>query len=87
MKVLGINSIFKEDSSLYYMNHYTANAVIELITQKVDLPVNFSVEITPLGTRNIDVNFNKDDINYPVMPLTKALKTFVDELSKNGELP
>ncbi len=87
MKVLGINSICKEDSTLYYMNHYTANAVIELITQKVDLPVNFSIEITPLGNRNIDVSFKKEDINYPVMPLTKALKTFVDELSKNGELP
>lgn len=87
MKVLEINSVLREESSLYYINRYSGNAVLDVLSQQVSLPLKFSVEITPFGQRNIDLEFQKFDLNYPIMPVTKSVKTFIEQLSLNGELP
>ncbi len=87
MKVLDIRSISKEDGYIYYMNKYKATAVLEILSQEVSLPINFSIEISPFGKKTIEVGALPDDLNYPVMPVKKSLKIFIDDMSKKGTLP
>ena len=78
MKVLELHSITKEDGYIYYIHHYKATARIEFLVSHVEIPISFTVEMNPLGIRTVD---------YPVIPLNKALKEFIDEMSKEGKLP
>ncbi len=87
MKVVEINSVAKEEGYIYYLNRYTGTAVLDILSSKVNLPVSFSIEINPLGMRNIEIDSLPADLNYPVMPVKKALKVFIDNMYKQGELP
>lgn len=87
MQVLEINSITREESSLYYINRYKGNAVLDVMAQKVTLPLTFSIEISPLGQRTINMEFSQESLNYPVMPIKKSLKEYINQLSLEGNLP
>ncbi|MBQ5400920.1 MAG: hypothetical protein IIU15_06860 [Treponema sp.] len=87
MKVLEINSISKEEGYIYYFNKYRGNAVLDILSQKVTVPVRFSIEVNPLGKRNIEIDSLPQSLNYPVMPVKKSLKDFIDDLYKKGALP
>ncbi|MCI1209325.1 MAG: hypothetical protein LKF96_07780 [Treponema sp.] len=87
MKVLAIQQIQREDDGLYYIRRFNAEAVIELPAARVDTtPILFSIEKGPLGTINIDVEIT-DSLNYPLLPVTKALKTMIRSLDSEGKLP
>ena len=87
MKVVEIKSVEKEEGYIYYLNRYTGTAVLDILASKVNLPVSFSIEIDPLGKRTIEIDALPTDLNYPVMPVKKALKAFIDTMYKQGELP
>ena len=87
MKVKEINSISKEDGYIYYINRYRGNAVLEILAKEVSIPVSFSIEINPLGQKNIEVENLPTSLNYPVMPVKKSLKEFIDSMYTNGVLP
>ncbi len=72
MKVKEINSISKEDGFIYYINRYRGNAVLEILAKEVSIPVSFSIEINPLGQKNIEVENLPSSLNYPVMPVKKS---------------
>ena len=74
MKVLELHSITKEDGYIYYIHHYKAQAKIEFLANVVDVPISFTVEMNPLGIRTVDLDPLPKDIEYPVIPLNKALK-------------
>ncbi len=87
MKVVEIKSITKEPGYIYYMNKYSATAVLEFISNQIDIPVSFTIEINPLGKKTIQLGPLPDDLNYPVMPVTKALKDYIFTMSNEGNLP
>jgi hypothetical protein len=84
---LELTSITKEDGYIYYIHHYKAVAKIELISSTISVPVSFTVEMNPLGMRTVDLDPLPKNLDYPVLPMTKSLKTFIDDMAKNGKLP
>lgn len=87
MRVLEINQLEKGEGWIYYMQRYKGNAVIEIPGQQLDVPVSFSIEIGPLGDKKIEVDDISNAINYPVFPIMKALREYINILSKEGSLP
>ena len=87
MKVLELHSITKEDGYIYYIHHYKAQAKIEFLANVVDVPISFTVEMSPLGIRTVDLDPLPKDIDYPVIPLNKSLKEFIDVMARDDELP
>ncbi|MBP3366858.1 MAG: hypothetical protein J6K96_07690 [Treponema sp.] len=87
MKVLELNSITKKDGYIYYIHHYTAIAKIQVMTSVISVPISFTVEMNPLGMRSIDLDPLPKELDYPVIPMTKSLKSFIDEMAKDGSLP
>lgn len=87
MKVLELNSISKEEGWIYYLNKYKATAVLEILAQTVSIPLSFSVEINPLGQRTVEVDGIPNTLDYPVVPIKKALSAYIADMSVNGTLP
>lgn len=87
MKVLDIYSITKEDGYIYYIHHYKAQAKIQFLTNVIDIPVSFTVEMNPLGMRSVDLDPLPKEIDYPVLPLSKSLKEYIDIMARDGKLP
>lgn len=86
MTVQSIQNIESEHGHVFYMRKYSANAVIELPTATVTVFIKFSIETTPFGERKIKVQVN-DSVNYPVLPLKKALVEYIDNADLRGEIP
>ena len=87
MKVLGIKDIIRKDVPIYYRMFFSGCASLELLNASlVERQIDFSIEIKPTGVKEILVTL-ADPVDYPLIPLIKALKTAIDDLDKNGKLP
>jgi hypothetical protein len=86
MKVLEIKDIVRKDVPIYYRLLYTGIAVLELVNGPVEKRVDFSIEIKPTGQREIIVTL-VDPVDYPLVPLIKAVKTYIHHLHSTGGLP
>ena len=86
MKVISIKDIIRKDVPIYYRLLYTGVAVLELQKDPENYRIDFSVEIKPTGQKEITVTF-LDNIEYPLVPVIKELKTFIDTMHSNGTLP
>jgi len=49
------------------------------------IPMEFVIEIKPTGERDIDVKL-KERIDYPLVPVIRALKEKIKALEENGDL-
>lgn len=88
MKVLGLNSINREDSELYYRRKFTANAKLDILSSTVETEVLFCIETGPLGNKTIEVEIPEGKkLNYPVLPIMSALKQFILTMDSKGNLP
>ena len=86
MKIHGIEQLTKKDIPLYYRNEYEGLGDMEFPTgDRVCIPLEFSVEIKPTGERAVSVKI-KDRIDYPLLPIIKALKEKILLLEKDGAL-
>lgn len=86
MTVQSIQNIESEHGDVFYMRKYSAEATIELPTATVNIFIKFSIETTPLGERLIKVQIT-DPVNYPMIPLKKALIEYIDNADLRGEIP
>ncbi|MDR2716546.1 MAG: hypothetical protein LBB89_00575 [Treponema sp.] len=86
MKVITVKDIVRKDVPIYYRLLYTGVAVIEMTTSAVDYRIDFSIEIKPTGQKEIVVSF-LDDLDYPLVPVTKELKKYIETMHQNGALP
>ncbi|MCF0242383.1 MAG: hypothetical protein HUK25_07070 [Treponema sp.] len=86
MQVLGFRNLEREESHIFYLRKYTCNCVLELPTSTIEPKLLFSIETTPLGERNVDLSFT-DTINYPVIPVKKAIREYILQADKEGRLP
>ncbi len=87
MRVAEIKSISKDEGYIYYINRYKATAVIEYLSKQASFPFSFSVEINPLGGRAYNISELPKSLEYPVLPVKKALKEYIIQMDKNNELP
>lgn len=86
MKVLGIRNIRSEAGCLYYFRKYTGVAVVQLPGSTLNAPVAFSIETNPFGVQSIEVDL-KGTIEYPILPILKALKEYIKTEDSSGNLP
>ena len=86
MKILSIKDVIRKDIPIYYRRLYTGVASLELHTNPSDYRIDFSIEHKPTGQKEIGITFI-DTIDYPLIPLTRELKSYIDTLDTNGSLP
>jgi hypothetical protein len=86
MKILLIKNVVRKDVPIYYRRLFSGVAVLELLKKTVERRIDFSIETKPTGAREISVTLI-DEVDYPLVPLNRELKKFIDQLDDNGELP
>jgi hypothetical protein len=86
MKVLSIKNVSRKDVPIYYRRLYSGVAVLELVKDPVERRIDFSIETKPTGAKEIAVTL-VDAVDYPLIPLNRELKKFIDHLDVNGGLP
>jgi hypothetical protein len=86
MKVLSIKDMVRKDVPIYYRRLFSGVAVLELVKEPVERRIDFSIETKPTGAKEITVTF-VDHVDYPLIPLNRELKKFIDHLDVNGGLP
>jgi len=85
MKVLGLNNIIREEGVIYYRKCFTANVEIELPLKTINTPISFTIEMSPLGEKAIDIVF-LETIDYPLLPILKILKEIIKQQDYEGKL-
>ncbi|MDR3139679.1 MAG: hypothetical protein LBT95_08420 [Treponema sp.] len=86
MRILELKQIVRKDVPIYYRRLFSATAVMELLNKSSEYHVDFSIETKPTGHKEISITVT-DPIDYPMLPVIKELKQFVDKLDNNGGLP
>ena len=86
MTVLGLNDVHLKDSPVHYRSEYRAAALIHFTGKQEEIPVLFSIEHTATGTVDIVVKV-RERINYPLLPVLGALKTYISDMYSEGKLP
>ncbi|MDR1325038.1 MAG: hypothetical protein LBK00_03265 [Treponema sp.] len=87
MKVLEIKNIVRKDVPIYYRMFFSGCACLELAANNsIERQINFSIEIKPTGLKEIIVALD-EPVDYPLLPLKKALKAAIEDLDHNGNLP
>lgn len=87
MTVLEMKDIQIKDSPVHYRSEYRAAALVRFTGhQEEKIPIVFSIEHTATGAVNIAVTIEKP-LNYPLLPVIKALKVHIAEMHSGGKLP
>lgn len=86
MKVLEFRNIEREEGQIFYLRKYTCTCVLQLPTSTTEAKLNFSIETTPFGEKNIELIFDEAP-NYPIIPVKKAVKEYILQADKEGKLP
>jgi len=86
MKIAEIKNLVRKDVPIYYRRLFTGILVVELINETVEKAINFTVETKPSGVNEVIIN-ELESIEYPLLPLTKAIKKYISILDETGGLP
>jgi hypothetical protein len=86
MRVLSIKDIMRKDVPIYYRRLFSGVAVLELVKEPVERRIDFSIETQPTGVKVISVSF-AEPVDYPLVPLNRELKKYIDSLDVAGGLP
>ncbi len=86
MTILEIKDVVRKDVPIYYRRLFTGTAVIELLGDRLDRRIEFSIETKPTGAKETTVNL-LDDVEYPLIPLVRGLKELVAGMDASGALP
>ena len=87
MQILKLNDVKKSEGVIYYRRQYTAEAEIELPNCVDKSPISFIIETGPLGDKQFDLEFDPYKVNYPFIPIKKALKEYILNIDQMGALP
>jgi len=86
MRVAALKNIIRKDVPIYYRRLFSGILEIELINQTVESHINFTVETKPTGVNEIIIN-DMGTVEYPLLPLRKAVINFISLLDESGGLP
>ncbi len=86
--VQAIENITKKHMLISYREEFHADAILDLRKNgsSQTCKIEFSLELTPLGSKNIRIQF-LDNLEYPLIPVIRELKTHISQLDRNGGLP
>ncbi|MCR4714745.1 MAG: hypothetical protein K5751_10280 [Treponemataceae bacterium] len=84
--MIELKNVHRDEGYIYYRRTFQADAVLELPLKTLQTPVEFTIELSPLGTKDIDISF-LDNIDYPLLPITKLLKELILSQDSEGLLP
>ncbi|MDR2494296.1 MAG: hypothetical protein LBD24_03635 [Spirochaetaceae bacterium] len=86
MKILEIKEIVRKDVPIYYRRFFSGIASIEFLDTLMERRIDFFIETKPTGENEVIVTL-AEPVDYPLVPLVKALKTTIETLDSNGALP
>ena len=86
MKIVEIKDIIRKEFPIYYRRFYSGTVVMQLVSKLVEVPLEFQIEQKPTGQTEIALTLGQN-IDYPLVPLVKELKTFIGTLDSGGKLP
>ena len=86
MKVIEIKDLIRKEFPIYYRRFYSGIAVMELVNNTAEFPLEFQIEHKPTGQTEIALTFGQK-IDYPLIPLQKELKKYIGALDSDGKLP
>ncbi len=86
MKIIGLKEVHRKDTPIYYRRYYSGLVTMEILNKHVDRKIDFKIETMPTGKKDISITFEKP-VDYPVVPLMRELKHYLNELDKSGKLP
>jgi hypothetical protein len=86
LTIIDITNISRKENFIYYRREFTGTAQFDLPGRKTSGLVEFTIETTPMGKKDIHVKL-VDQIDYPVLPLLQGLKEFIRALESEGKLP
>ncbi|MDR2741806.1 MAG: hypothetical protein LBB98_06585 [Treponema sp.] len=86
MKVLQVKDITRKDVPIYYRRLFSGILVLELLNKTVERAIDFTIETKPTGARDILVTL-AEPVDYPLIPLMKEVKKYLNELDDSGGLP
>lgn len=86
MEILRIKNIEREPGFIYYRRTY--HSVIDILfhNNTVEASIKFTIEMDPLGKKNIELEI-ESNIDYPILPLRKAIKDYIVKIDTEGVLP
>lgn len=88
MQVLELNQIVPDPSYIYYRRNYAAVAKLQMLSKTIDIKISFTIETGPLGDKMLYVDIDpSEDIDYPLIPVKSALKTYILSIDNEGKLP
>jgi hypothetical protein len=90
MTLLELKDLHRKEIPLRYVNEYSGAAVFERPefqgSGRVERPVEFRIEHSALGKRNIQVKL-LGGLDYPLLPVLRRLKEHISHLDERGMLP
>ncbi len=86
MKILGLKNIYREESYIYYRRKFSGTADFEVPGQTMEANLDFIIETDPFGRKTVEIQLS-NALNYPVLPLKKALQDFILIQDSEGKLP
>jgi len=86
MKIVDLTNIIRKETHIYYRREFKADAVVEIMQQTKNIPIEFVLEHKPTGAVDVSTTI-VDDLDYPVMPFMTELKLYISALDKRGALP
>ena len=86
MRVIELQNIEREEGQIFYLRKYTCDAILELPTSTDSVPIFFSIETSPMGKKIIELSFPQP-VNYPLIPVKKALHEYILTEELEGRLP
>lgn len=86
MKVLELKNLQREEGQIFYLRKYTCDAIIELPTSTEKAHIFFSIETSPFGKKIIELQFLQP-LNYPLIPIKKALLEHILTEEMEGRIP
>lgn len=86
MRVVELKNLQREEGQIFYLKKYNCDAVLELPTSTEETPIFFTIETNPFGQKYIELTFIRP-INYPLVPVKKALLEYILTEEMEGRLP
>jgi hypothetical protein len=86
MTVVEIKDMERKDIPIYYRRAYVGKAVVEIAGKNHDIRINWTIETSPLGSKETAVTMT-DEVDYPLVPLLKEIKKKIEHLDSEGKLP
>jgi hypothetical protein len=86
MRIIEVKNMVRKEFPIYYRRFYSGTTVIELVNKPIEFPIDFQIEHKPTGQTEISLKFG-EKVDYPLVPLQRELKKFINDLDSSGKLP